>query len=291
MPDRIAARANNLGTTLPISSVLTILSYIGGLALGPFRALSAIRQRPSGVLSLRQAVTIQLDWLLIAGLPLVGLVHVGMGSFLSMQAYFGATFEAGVGPVVGVGLIRNGAPLLSGFIIAALMATRATVELRSTPRAELDSDPGWIPDRDVVLGLASDERSGPSDARATLPRLIASMLAGPVLAAWGTAIGTIVGYRVAHAVLGIPVSVLVDSFTDMLWMRDVAGLVVKGLAFGAIAATVACHEGTRQDGAPVHVAALRACCLAMLLILVMNLGWFLFAYLAGPPFGPTVLPT
>ena len=48
------------------------------------------------------------------GLPLVGLVHVGMGSFLSMQAYFGATFMDGIGPVTGVGLIRNLAPLLTG---------------------------------------------------------------------------------------------------------------------------------------------------------------------------------
>ncbi len=63
------------------------------------------------------------------------------------------------------------------------------------------------------------------------------------------------------------------------------------MAFGAIAATVSCFEGARDDPSPVHVAALRACCLAMALILVVNLSWFLFAYLAGPAFGPTVLPT
>ena len=31
------------------------------------------------------------------GLPMVGLVHVGLGSFLAMQAYFGATFMDGIG--------------------------------------------------------------------------------------------------------------------------------------------------------------------------------------------------
>ncbi|RUL86758.1 ABC transporter permease [Tautonia sociabilis] len=292
MPDRIAAPiVPPPARQVRSAPIVTVLAYVGGLAMTPIRAVGALRDRPAGVLSLKSAVLVQLDWLLVAGLPLVGLVHVGMGSFLSMQAYFGATFEAGVGPVVGVGLVRNGAPLLSGFILAGLMACRATTELRTRPRPEIDADPDWIPDRDIRLGLAADERPGPSDARAILPRIVAAMLAGPVLATWGAAVGSAVGFRIANAILGIPMGTLWDSFAEMLWMRDVLGLLAKGLAFGGIAAAVSCFEGTRQDDSPAHVAALRACCLAMLLILAVNLSWFLFAYLAGPPFGPTVLPT
>jgi phospholipid/cholesterol/gamma-HCH transport system permease protein len=291
MLDRFAAPINPEPASTPLRPVVGLLAYIGGLALAPFRAIGSIGRRPSGSLGLRSATVAQLDWLLVAGLPLVGLVHIGMGSFLSMQAYFGATFELGVGPVVGVGLIRNGAPLLSGFILAGLMACRATVELRTRPRAEVDADPTWIPDRDITLGQAADDRTGPSDARAMLPRILASALAGPVLASWGVLIGTLVGYRIANVLLGIPMTTLFDSFTEMLWMRDVAGLVIKGMAFGTIAATVASVEGTRVDATPTHMASLRACCLAMLLILAFNLSWFLFVYLAGPPFGPTVLPT
>ena len=29
----------------------------------------------------------------------------------------------------------------------------------------------------------------------------------------------------------------------------------------------------------------------MAMVLGVNLSWFFFVYLAGPPFGPTVLPT
>ncbi|MEW4570146.1 ABC transporter permease [Tautonia sp. JC769] len=297
MSDRIAATIEPEpdplpGMLAPLRPVVLLLAYLGGLAVWPIRSLAAVAEpRPTGTLSIRAATMAQLDWLILAGLPIVGLVHVGMGSFLSMQAYFGATFEAGVGPVVGVGLIRNGGPLLSGFILAGLLASRATVELRTRPRPELDADPGWIADRDVALGLRADDRSGPSDARATLPRLIAAALMGPVLAAWGTAVGTFVGYRIANVVLGIPLETLFDTFAEMLWMRDILGLVVKGMAFGAIAAAVACFEGSRRDALPPHMAALRACCLSMALILGFNLSWFLFAYLAGPAFGPTVLPT
>ena len=156
-------------------------------------AVRAVGERPEGTLTVRAATVRQLDWLLGAGLPLVGLVHVGMGSFLAMQAYFGATFAIGVGPVVGVGLIRNGAPLLTGFVLAGLMAARATVELRTRRRVELDADPAWVADRDVALGLLADDRPGPSDGRLLLPRLIAAIVAGPVLAAFGAAVG--IGHR------------------------------------------------------------------------------------------------
>ena len=268
-----------------------MLAYLGGLGANVLSAPGVFGSRPSGTLGLRESTLRQLDWLLGAGLPIVGLLHIGMGSFLAMQAYFGATFDLGVGPVVGVGLIRNGAPLLSGFVVAGLLAARATVELRTTPRVDVDADPSWIADRAVVLGEAEDQRQGPCNGRILLPRLMASMLAGPVLGLGGAAVGTLIGYRVANSVLGIPIEMLLHSFAEMLWLRDVAGLVVKGVVFGAVAAAVASYEGTREDSTPTPVAAARACCLAMALILGLNLSWFFFVYLAGPPFGPTVLPT
>ena len=49
----------------------------------------------------------QLFWMLVMGIPLVGLVHIAVGSFLSLQAYYGSTFVDGTGAVVGVGLLRN----------------------------------------------------------------------------------------------------------------------------------------------------------------------------------------
>ena len=54
-----------------------------------------------------RAILHNLGWMLGMGLPLVGLVHVSFGSFLTMQAYFGATFTEAAGIVVGLGLIRK----------------------------------------------------------------------------------------------------------------------------------------------------------------------------------------
>ena len=86
-------------------------------------------------------------------------------------------------------------------------------------------------------------------------------------------------------------------FLEMLWVRDIVGLVVKGAAFGFVAALLACHEGLSRpaeadrpaDLEAIGSAACRAACLAGLAILVFNGGWFLLVYHAGPAFGPTVL--
>ena len=67
--------------------------------------------------------------MLAFGIPLVGLVHIAMGSFLSLQAYYGSTFVDGTGAVVGVGLLRNLGGLMTGMILSGILAARMIPEL------------------------------------------------------------------------------------------------------------------------------------------------------------------
>ena len=57
-----------------------------------------------------------------------------MGSFLSLQAYYGSTFVDGTGAVVGVGLLRNLGGLMTGLIFAGILAARMIPELRILSR-------------------------------------------------------------------------------------------------------------------------------------------------------------
>ena len=68
------------------------------------------------------------------GLPLVGMVHIAIGSFLSLQAYYGSTFVDGTGAVVGVGLLRNMGGLMTGLTFAGILAARMIPELRILSR-------------------------------------------------------------------------------------------------------------------------------------------------------------
>jgi phospholipid/cholesterol/gamma-HCH transport system permease protein len=251
-----------------------LIGYFGRLALMTLSALRATLHPTSTNPSFLHQTATQLDRLLAMGLPLVGLVHVGMGSFLSMQAYFGATFMDGIGPVTGVGLIRNLAPLLTGFIMAGVVSARYVAELGG-------AEPG------------SREAS-----KMVAIRLLAASVAGPVLAVWGSLVGIAIGWLVANQMMGLTLPAFFDMFLEMLWVRDIVGIVVKGSAFGFMAALLACHEGLARpvhaespaDLESIYCAACRSTCLAGLAILFFNGGWFLLVYHAGPAFGPTVLP-
>ncbi len=253
----------------PIAFGVGLIRYLGGAVILAAGAVASLF-RPSDGVSLISGTTKQVDRLVGLGFGVVAATHVGMGSFLAMQAYFGATFIDGVGPVVGVGLIRNLAPLLSGFLLAILVSVLYVADLRSEP--------------------------APSDRQVAV-RVLAAMIAGPILAALGSLVGVGVGWIVAQSMLGVTEPMFFDLFLEMLWARDIVGLVVKGAAFGGIAALLACLEGVRPSRqgerlggmTAISRAACRASVLASMAILVMNAGWFLFVYHAGPVFGPTLL--
>jgi phospholipid/cholesterol/gamma-HCH transport system permease protein len=257
----------------PFRATLGLIAYLGRLALMTVTAIRAVLSRDEAGTSFVRETSRQADRLFAMGLPMVGLVHVGMGSFLAMQAYFGATFVDGIGPVTGVGLIRNLAPLMTGFILAGIASSRYVAEMSGTT-------PG-----------------APGESRRVATRLVAAMVAGPVLAVWGSLVGIAIGWLVANQMMGLTLPAFFDMFLEMLWARDILGIVVKGVAFGFLGALLACREGLDRpnlDGSPaclesIYSAACRSTCLAGLAILAFNGGWFLLVYHAGPAFGPTVL--
>lgn len=264
-------------------------AYLGSMATLATSAARSVLFRREAFPPLLPAVSRQMTAMLAMGIPLVALVHVGMGSFLSMQAYFGGTFVDGTGAVVGVGLIRNIAPLMTGLTLAGLLGARTTAELRNRGRFPVDVDPNQVADR----GAPGAARASAPPPRLTAARVLAAVVVGLVLTIWAVAVGTVVGWQVAQTLLGVSTHAFFYMLTEMIWMRDVVGLGVKGVLYGGLAALLACHEGLRgpDEGgeALVPAAACRATCLAAVAILAINSGWFLLVYHAGAAFGPTLL--
>jgi len=241
-------------------------------AAAPFRRRALDDDGPT----LRAATVHELSWMLAAGLPLVGLVHVAMGSFLSLQAYFGSTFVDGTGAVVGVGLLRNLASMMTGLTLAGLLPGRIVPELRRARRAEGGDGPG-------------------ADGRAAAARIAAATAAAPLLSLWGCVVGTLVGWKSSEALMGLSTEMYFMMLVQMLWFRDVVGVIVKGAVFGAVTAALACAEGLGEPppeaDEPVATAGsvVRTACLAMAAILLANMTWFLFIYHAVPIYGPSLL--
>jgi phospholipid/cholesterol/gamma-HCH transport system permease protein len=207
-----------------------------------------------------------------------------------MQAFYSATFTEAVGAVVGLGLLRNMAPMMTGLTLSGLCAVHFTTQLRTQPHAALDDHPGWTPDRDVTLGRAEDPRTPPEPARLAAVRIVATMIVGPIFVLWGTAVGTLVGMGVARSMLGVSPAIYLGKIAEMIMPVDALGLVVKGAIFAFVAALLGCYEGLRDthEESSLRAAVFRATCFAMIGVLAVNSSWFSIAYLSGSPFGPTL---
>jgi phospholipid/cholesterol/gamma-HCH transport system permease protein len=155
--------------------------------------------------------------------------------------------------------------------------------------------------------LGDETRQLPPTGRLAAPRIMAAALASVMLALWGFGVGTVVGWQAAGTLMGLPSDMYFLMFYRMIWFRDVVGMIVKGLLFGIVPATICCFEALRAAGladgersggtasgdatAPPELAApiVRAACLSMMSILLMNMTWFMLVYHAVPVYGPSLL--
>jgi len=109
--------------------------------------------------------------------------------------------------------------------------------------------------------------------------------------------------------MGLPTETFFMMLVKMMWFRDVVGLIVKGLIFGALPAAICCYEGLGPGAfedvpadagiSPAHPGhgiappfanpVFRATCLSFVAILIANSSWFILVYHAVPFYGPTLL--
>ncbi|ADV61605.1 protein of unknown function DUF140 [Isosphaera pallida ATCC 43644] len=246
---------------------LATISYLGALKLLTLATLRATIRPPRDAPPLRRAVSAQLAWMLSMGLPLTVLVHVSLGGFLAMQSYYGATFILATGPVVLTGLIRNLSPVMAGLILVGMVGTRCTAELA---RQGFRISPAYL----------------------TAARFWAAVIAGPILGLAGTLTGSLAGAAVAYRWLGVSVQGYFEFGWEMVWFRDVVGLLVKGMLFGGATVLIAALEGLRitEEQPPLERICFRACLISVVALIFLNTSWFLLIYRGGAPFGPTVLP-
>jgi phospholipid/cholesterol/gamma-HCH transport system permease protein len=290
MPRDLAPSLNRRSTS-PLQFLFAVLAYAGA-PLGILSSACRALIRPGiGSPPLRQAVLRRLDELIRLAGPLTVLVHVPLGSFLAMQAYYNATFTQAVGAVAGLGLLRNLGPIATGLTLAGFLSARYVPELINRPRFGLDDAPEAVPDREVALGHSTDSRSDDDPGRLALVRILSAAIAGPILCTIGLLVGIVLSIVVARSMLQIAPAIYLGKFLEMIRPIDVIGLIVKGILFATISAAVACAEGLRTRGSePLSLPAsvTRAACVSMLGVLFTNASWFTFAYKAGDPFGPLI---
>jgi phospholipid/cholesterol/gamma-HCH transport system permease protein len=172
---------------------------------------------------------------LLVAIPIGVVVSIQVGS---IAGQVGAT--SFIGAANGLGIIRQGAPLVTSLMIAGAVGSAICADLGSrTIREEIDAM--------KVMGVDPMRRL-------VAPRLLSAMLVSVLLCGFVIFVGFLTGYMFnIFAQNGTPGS-YVGTFASFAVASDLIVALVKSLIFGLLAAIIACDTGLNTRGGPGGVA-------------------------------------
>lgn len=207
------------------------LAAIGRVAIFAGQTFGHMVRPPFYPREFAQAL-LQVGWL---SLPVVGLTAIFTGGALALQIYAGgARFnaEAVVPQIVAIGMVRELGPVLVGLMIAARVTSSIAAEIATMKVTE---------QIDALVTLSTNPMK-----YLVAPRVLAALITVPVLVGVGDIIGIAGGYTVATQNLGFNPAAYLKNTVDFLELRDIVSSLVKGCAFGGIAALMGCYYGMQS---------------------------------------------
>lgn len=172
---------------------------------------------------------------LLVAIPIGVIVSIQVGS---VAGQIGAT--SFIGAANGLGIIQQGAPIVTSLMIAGAVGSAVCADLGSrTIREEIDAM--------KVMGVDPLRRL-------VAPRLGAAMLVSVLLCGFVVFVGFVTGYIFnIYMQNGTPGS-YIGTFSSFAVTRDLLVALVKSLIFGLLAAIIACDTGLNTRGGPGGVA-------------------------------------
>jgi phospholipid/cholesterol/gamma-HCH transport system permease protein len=160
--------------------------------------------------------------------------------------------------MVALSLIKELGPVLSALIVTGRAGSAMTAEIgimRITEQIDALTVMGLNPFRYLIV-----------------PKLLAGIVAMPLLAAIFNVVGIFGGYLVGGKLLGVSKGTYFGEMANYVDMGDVLGGVYKSLSFGALISWVCCYKGyyTGFGAEGVGRATTQAVVLSSVLILVWD---------------------
>ena len=171
------------------------------------------------------------------------LVAIPFGVITSVQigavaAQIGATSFSGA--VNGIGVLRQGAPLVTSLMIAGAVGSAICSDLGArTVREEIDAL--------KVMGISPVQRL-------VAPRLVAALVVAVLLTVVVAMTAMVTAFVMNVGQGTISAGAYLDSFVSFSQPTDLVLAEVKALVFGFVATIVACHKGLSASGGPKGVA-------------------------------------
>ncbi len=246
----VAAFVKELG-----GHVVLLFRFIRWAVAPPFRIREVVRQ----------ISTIGADSFLV-----VALTGTFSGMVLSFESYhalrmFGA--ESLVGATLGLSMLRELGPVLTGLMVTGRAGSAMAAELGSMKVTE---------QIEALRAMAVN----PVDFL-VVPRVAASAFAVPLLTVMCDFLGILGGYAVGVGVLGINSSLFINKMLSYMDSSDLFGGLLKAFFFGIILSIVGCYRGFSTSGGAEGVgrSTTRAVVVASVSILVAD--YFLTALMFG----------
>lgn len=183
------------------------------------------------------------------------------GMVLGLQGYytlrkFGS--EALLGPAVGLSLIRELGPVMAALMVTARAGSASAAEIgimRITEQIDALEAMAVNPMKYLVV-----------------PKVIAGLIAIPLLTAIFDVVGIYGGYLVGVKLLGVGAGTYFSEMRTMVEMSDIRGGFLKSLSFGLIVTWVCTYKGfyTGYGAEGVGKATTEAVVLSSVLVLVWN---------------------
>ncbi len=220
--------------------VIAACHSAGAVALFGASGLSHIVRRPFHVRLFGRAL-LEIGYF---SLPVVALTAVFTGMVLALQSYTGFSRFAAQGAVanlVVLSVTRELGPVLAGLMVAGRVGAAMAAELgtmRVTDQIDALSTLSTHPMKYLVA-----------------PRLLAGIVALPLLVLIADILGVMGGFIVSTLKLGFNVSTYLTNTINFVEPGDVVSGLVKAAVFGFLIALMGCYQGYNSKGGAQGVGA------------------------------------
>ncbi|GAA1631428.1 ABC transporter permease [Nocardia ninae] len=226
----------------------SVTGTVTGIARGQFEWREATTQAWRLVtVTAIPAILIAIPFGVIVSIQVGNLIHT-----LGADSLLGATG--------GLGVIKQGAPLATGFLLGGAGAAAIAADLGArTIREEIDAL--------NTMGISPIPRL-------VIPRLVAMILVAPLLNILIIFVGIVAGYAVAVGGQNVTPGSYWATFGSFTTVADVWVSLLKAALFGFLVVVIACQRGLEAKGGPRGVADAvnAAVVLSVVSIAVVNLG-------------------
>lgn len=194
-------------------------------------------------------------------LPVVGLTAFFTGGALALQVYIGgsrAGAEMIVPQIVVLGITRELGPVIAALMLAGRVSAAIAAEIgtmRVTEQIDALTTLSTNPFKFLIA-----------------PRLLAAVIAAPLLVAIADILGVFGGWAVAVAALDFNSAIYLKNTINALYWDDISSGLYKAAAFGFIIALMGTYNGFYSKGGAqgVGAATTNAVVTAAILILAAN---------------------